>query len=380
MLGFSLKKRVLYISPNGYLGGAERVVLTLAASHLAGDTFEPFILFFSEGEAISEARKSGVNCRVLTSSFRLSHPFKLFKALREIRKIIKTIKPDIIHNTMAYSHLTISMAIIGMKIKTVWFQHGPVGKQLDKLASLFSVNLLFFNSQYLKELHHLSFPKVHIKDHEAIIPLGVSIPPHRREIFNEKNITFGSAGRICEGKSFHYILEVFSLLKKEKMQVPFTLLIAGSAKTEQDKFYHEKLISLVDTFKLNDEVKFLNHVENMESFYQRLDVFIHSTLEPEPFGLVIAEAMANGCLVIGSNQGGVKDLIADKITGLAYSSTEPKDEAINDLKNKIISVILDADKEKFKKMALFGRIFIENNYSIKIMKDTVEALYLKLED
>jgi glycosyltransferase involved in cell wall biosynthesis len=193
-------------------------------------------------------------------------------------------------------------------------------------------------------------------------------------------LTFGCAGRICEGKSFHYILEVFGQLKREKTIGPFTLLIAGSPKTHHDKLYFDQLINLVDSHKLNAEIIFLNHVEKMESFYQRLDVFIHSTLYPEPFGLVIAEAMANGCLVIGSDQGGTRDLLTDHKTGFTYASTGLKEEVIKELKKKILYLFQDEDKDKdkLKQIAQAGRIFIENNYSIQKMKAVVEALYLKL--
>ena len=144
------KKTVLYVSPNGYLGGAEKVVLTLTQAHLERDNYFPVILFFSHGEAVLAAQKMGIKTIVLTNSFRLSRPYLLFLALKEIRETISALKPHIIHNTMAYSHLVVSAACLGKNIKTVWFQHGPVGKTLDRLASLFPVDCLFFNSNFLK--------------------------------------------------------------------------------------------------------------------------------------------------------------------------------------------------------------------------------------
>jgi glycosyltransferase involved in cell wall biosynthesis len=46
------------------------------------------------------------------------------------------------------------------------------------------------------------------------------------------------------------------------------------------------------------------------------DIIVHSASEPEPFGLVIAEAMATGTPVIATRGGGTPEIIEDNVTGL----------------------------------------------------------------
>lgn len=333
-----------------------------------------------DGEACREARKSGVNCFVLENNFRLRSPLKLFVALREIRKLIIQYKPDLLHLTMPYSHIVLSLATLGLDIKKIWFQHGPVGGLLDRVANLFPVDMIWYNSNFLKLKHHQTWPKARVKVGEAIISLGVKISNQPHQIFSHSIISLGGAGRICSGKGFHNIVRALGELVSENISLKaFQLFIAGSAKSGHDKEYNKELIALVESYNLTNEIKFLDHVENMEDFYHSLDIFIHSSIVPEPFGLVVAEAMANGCLVIGSDLGGVSDLLQNGNTGITFSATS--DSAVEELKKKLKEV-LSTEKDKafneYIKIADDGRAFIEKNYSVDRMMDQMENLYFKV--
>jgi len=48
-----------------------------------------------------------------------------------------------------------------------------------------------------------------------------------------------------------------------------------------------------------------------ETLYSNLDIVIHASTKPEPFGLTIVEAMACGRPVVASLAGGVKEIIED---------------------------------------------------------------------
>jgi glycosyltransferase involved in cell wall biosynthesis len=49
-----------------------------------------------------------------------------------------------------------------------------------------------------------------------------------------------------------------------------------------------------------------------------LDVVVHASTEPEPFGMVIAEAMGCGRAVVISGAGGAAELVAEGIDGLSH--------------------------------------------------------------
>lgn len=369
----------MYISPNGYLGGAERFVLNAVLAHKNSNKVEAGILFFSNGEAVEEARRLGLTFTVLKNTFRIRNLWKLFLGLIEIRQLVIKYDPEILHLTMPYSHIVLSLATISLSLKKVWFQHGPVGERLDKIASLFSVDMLWFNSQFLKAQHHQSWPSTRVKMQEAVINLGVKASLESREIFSQTSLTIGTAGRICHGKGFHHIITALGELKSEGCNSSYQFLIAGSAKGPVDQEYARKLTKLVQTYKLEKEIIFFQHVEDMQNFYQSLDVFIHSSVIPEPFGLVVAEAMANGCLVIASDMGGVTALVENSITGLTFPATE--NNAVVKLKKILKEIILTTDKNeinRFRLLAKKGKEHVEINFSLGNMNSQIEELYSQL--
>lgn len=372
-------KKVLYISPNGYLGGAERFVLTAVKAHKAGNNIDASILFFSDGEACEEAKEAGLKYFVLKTTFRFRYPWKLFSALMEIRNIVRKINPDILQLTMPYSHISLSLATLGLNIKKVWFQHGPVGGKLDQLANLFSVDVLLYNSLDVQIRHRKTWPHSRIKLKEMIVNYGINIPLQNHLIFQGPVVMLGTAGRICSWKGFHHILMALGELKKESNLKHFQFKIAGSVKMSSDQTYKNYLHDLVKTLNLTEEVKFLEHQKNMEQFYCGIDIFIHASVIPEPFGLVVAEAMANGCLVIASNQGGVADLIQSGINGFSFSATT--DSAVAELK-KILYTFLNTNNqgtaEVSIEMAAKGKAFVAKKYSVEQMCNQLEHLYYEI--
>jgi len=375
----SVPKKILYVSPNGYLGGAERFVLTAVKAHAQAGNFEVAILFFSDGEACQEAERAGLNCFVLSRPFRFRSPWKLFYALREMRNIVKSFNPDMLHLTMPYAHIALSLATLGLNLKKVWFQQGPVGGRLDQIANLFPVDMIFYNSLYLQEMHRKAWPPARVRVQETIIRYGVESCSNAHSILMHSPLILGTAGRICSWKGFHNILYALGELKSEGALRPFKLHIAGDAKTPHDQRYKQDLLNLTRTLQLTDEVEFLGHKGKMDDFYQSVDLFIHSSIIPEPFGLVVAEAMINGCLVIVSDDGGVRDIVKDGMNGLTFTSTTSN--AVTDLK-KQLSIFLklknNFEAKKYQTIAEQGRQFIQNNYSIPQMRAQLEELYLKL--
>ena len=70
---------------------------------------------------------------------------------------------------------------------------------------------------------------------------------------------------------------------------------------------------------LADHVGFTGFVERPAAVLRSLDVVVHASTQPEPFGLVIAEGMACGRAVIVSRAGGAVELVEDGVTALTHA-------------------------------------------------------------
>lgn len=113
-------------------------------------------------------------------------------------------------------------------------------------------------------------------------------------------------GRLAEVKGIEYLIDAMS-------EIDAMLVIVGDGPLK------EKLIRISDKRK----VIFLgakSH-EELKTIYASADIFVMPSITAkdgsrEGFGLVLLEAMASGLPVIGSNSGGIPEIISDQQTGL----------------------------------------------------------------
>ncbi|MHC4066020.1 MAG: glycosyltransferase family 4 protein [Planctomycetota bacterium] len=67
-----------------------------------------------------------------------------------------------------------------------------------------------------------------------------------------------------------------------------------------------------------DRVRMTGYVEEMADMYAAMDVVVHASQQPEPFGLVVVEAMACGRAVVAANAGGPAEIIRHGHDGWLY--------------------------------------------------------------
>jgi glycosyltransferase involved in cell wall biosynthesis len=70
---------------------------------------------------------------------------------------------------------------------------------------------------------------------------------------------------------------------------------------------------------LGDRVGFTGVVADSSAAMRALDIVVHASTDPEPFGLVIAEAMACAKAVITSGAGGARELIEPGVNALVHT-------------------------------------------------------------
>jgi len=78
------------------------------------------------------------------------------------------------------------------------------------------------------------------------------------------------------------------------------------------------LQDLAQRLGLSSRIGFTGYVDQPESALRALDIVVHASTEPEPFGIVIAEAMACGRPVIVSAIGGAAEIVQVGVDALAH--------------------------------------------------------------
>jgi glycosyltransferase involved in cell wall biosynthesis len=93
--------------------------------------------------------------------------------------------------------------------------------------------------------------------------------------------------------------------------------------TSNSQLTRTELQSMIDARQLTGRVGLTGFVEAAPAM-RALDVVVHASTEPEPFGLVIAEAMACGRALITTAYGGAAELISDRRDALVAETGDPR--------------------------------------------------------
>lgn len=367
-------RKILYVSANGFIGGAESFLLNLAKMH-ADNKDNVYFLLFRGGVLGNELKKLNMPVIVLKNKFKLSSPILLYKAIKEIREILKKHEFNIIHSTMAYSHLVMGLGSAFLKCKRVWFQHGPVGGRLDFLASFFPVDIMLFNSNFLMEEHFSSLVVRRGKHASKVIPLPVDMqepsPIKVSALKNKLNLkdhfTVGSFGRIARGKGLDLLIKSFSELEMFDAK----LFIVGTVTSKADELYFEELKLLVEQLGIKDSVYFIWHQTDFSVYFKVVDLFVHASTIDEGFGLTVAEAMYSGVPVICSPYGGLSDFVRAGETASVVKTRETS--AVENLKEAILQV--REDQFRTKKMAQIAREFILAKYNFSSSYVAITDVY-----
>jgi glycosyltransferase involved in cell wall biosynthesis len=177
----------------------------------------------------------------------------------------------------------------------------------------------------------------------------------------------GIVGTIQRWKGHH---EVISAIKKVKEKIPnIKCVIVGGI---YDPVYENELRHLVETLNLKDNIIFLGYQSNTLSVMNAMDIVVHASILPEPFGRVLIEAMSLGKPVIATKAGGPIEIIEDQVSGLLVPPSDP--EALSDA---IIHLLQDPSGGA--EMGRSGRERVEKMFPLKRTIEEVRSLYAELK-
>jgi len=134
--------------------------------------------------------------------------------------------------------------------------------------------------------------------------------------FSDDDFVAGLFGRLEDGKGQHLLIKALAMAKLAGQDIK--ALIVGH---EMTPGYREQLMQLAERLGVIDNIVFNDFVTDPQRLMQICDCICLTTYE-ETFGLVLPEAMRAGVAVIGSNAGGVPEIIDHQQTGLLFDSKD----------------------------------------------------------
>ncbi|WP_440938516.1 glycosyltransferase family 4 protein [Candidatus Pelagibacter sp.] len=188
-------------------------------------------------------------------------------------------------------------------------------------------------------------------------------------IHDEKKIIL-MPGRLTSWKGQELFIEAINLAKIELGYEAFHAVILGNDQGRE--LYKKKLIRLTEQYRLTNQIKFIDHCEDMALAYKVSDIIVSASIEPEAFGRVAVEAQSMEKLIIASNIGGSNETINDEKTGFLFKSGD----AVS-LSKKIIRG-LTMDETSINLMGKKGRDNIIKKFNVEKMCFSTYSEYKRL--
>ena len=129
---------------------------------------------------------------------------------------------------------------------------------------------------------------------------------------------------------------------------------------------------MVEQFRLNDDIIFLDNFEIIPIAYEISDIVISASIKPEAFGRVAIEAQSMEKPIIASNIGGSKETIIDEKTGFLFKAGDTQSLS------KKISQVFDLDRSAIESMGSAGRKNVIKKFNVEKMCFSTYSEYKKL--
>jgi glycosyltransferase involved in cell wall biosynthesis len=335
--------RILFLTPLGAIGGAERVLLdSIASLRQAERDLDIHVLVGSGGELVDALKGAGAKVtllpmprslaalgdsalvaskgllsRVSATTALVGAAARASEYALRLRRVIRHLQPDIVHSNGNKFHL-LSRAI--RRCPIVWHLHDFLGDRpmMRRLAHRAAGNLacaVAVSESVARDARRVlgAVPIEVIAnaiDVERFSP-GLAdgglldrlagLPPATNVV------RVGLAATYARWKGQDMFLEAAARMS-EKLAIRFFIIGGPIYQTSGSQFSVEELHRRIRDFGLSKRVGLIHFQNDMPAIYRALDLVVHASVRPEPFGLTIAEAMACGRPVIVSTAGGAAEL------------------------------------------------------------------------
>ncbi|AEA11522.1 glycosyl transferase, family 1 [Thermoproteus uzoniensis 768-20] len=312
-------------------------------------------------------------------------------------KSLKMMDVDIVHANTAWAGFAISTSIIlrnlDKKPKLIYTCHNPLwpedkvhfgeyvvryaeGYTMRKADAVIALNKTMLNAIVMKA--RVPGPKVYE------IPNGVDtdffkpgLPGggvlEKLRLTEREYVLF--VGRVTPIKGVHILLKAFETMISENSHLGIKLVIAGPLTGRFNSSgvsdYAKTLIEY-SRRKLGEKVLFTGSVdrETLRILYSNACCLVLPSFA-EAFPLVLLEAMASGIPVIGSEAGGIVDVIQNGFNGLLFEKGSWKD-----LAEKLKVVVENGDLRD--RMGINARVMAIRRYSWYSITERIRKVYLRV--
>lgn len=400
--------KILYYNPTGALGGAEMCLLDLLAMLRAAQPAWPLhVLLGDAGPLQPEVESLGVPCTVLPLPGNVARlgdaglviageggsgrwqlaargPGAALTAaayLRRLRRTIHALAPDRVQTNSMKAHVLGAWAA-PRGVPVVWHLHDyagvrPVMARLLRWSARRAVEAVAVSQSVAADARRVLGPQTPVRtilnaiDLERFAPgpgdgaaldaaAGLPAAP-------AGTVRVGLVATFARWKGHTVFLEAAARLAADR---PCRFYIVGGPiyRSAGSQYTLDELRSHAAALGLNERLGFAGYQADPAAALRALDVVVHASTRPEPFGRVIVEGMACGRAVIAIRDGGAAELFDD---GVSAVGCPPGDAAA--LAEAIARLV--ADPELRHRLGRAGRQAALDRFDRRRLADQWSAVY-----
>jgi glycosyltransferase involved in cell wall biosynthesis len=320
---------VLYVAWAPFFSGAERaLILTLRS--LDPDRYRPYVLAGTDGEFASEVRALGIPCDVVSlRPLERRHPLAGVMSIAAVARAARRHRAALIHANELPTFQPAGYAARLLRIPAITHVRFPNGAAGYQWLSRPGFSLALFVSAYLLKAATDEAPSLFTGRsdvlHDGVEPQPVWSDEQRvccrRELgLPDRATIVAITGQIAEVKGIWDLVEAARILAPRSPEPLF--VVVGDDLKEQGRVRH-KMEERVAALGLQDRFRFLGFRRDVPRIVQAFDI-IAVPSHVEPLGNATLEAMAAGRPVVGSNVGGIPEMVDAGNTGLLVPPSDPE--------------------------------------------------------
>lgn len=355
--------RVLVFAHSSELGGANKSMQAML-THLDRNRFHLAAVLPRNGTAREAFASLGVRTKVIGTS-----PGYTKATIPLLRRAIHQYDCDLVYgNSFCGGTRNVCIAAMLTRVPFVWHVHEvlqPGTKFRNHFFLRFAKRIVAVSKASVSSMHQflprnrdvqLIFNSID-SDHFSVT--GGLRKQARNELCTEFAIPSDARiiltlGQITDRKGQDYLLETASLVTA---QVPSAVFLVVGSTMPQDIAFFEHLVEMRTRLSLETQVLFIEFRSNVLPLLRGADLLVH-TARNEPFGLVVAEALAVETPVVAFDVGGVGEIVKDGVSGCLVPPFD-----VEKLAAKTISLLVNEALRK--QMGVLGRQSVMKQFSVR---------------
>jgi len=364
------KKAVIAYLVRPAEGGIKSHLLTLLAG-LDRTRFEPIVICPPDSSLRRDVEQAG--CKVIPLELVGElNPIKDLKAVLSLRRILRRVKPDILHIHSAKAGLVGRLAAASLRRpRIVLTMHSfvfdeRVGRLKRTMAAWVERRLSRLTDRIIAVSGALRDELVSrtglSPDKITVIPNGITFREIHKSGGDPPRRTVGTVSRLAPQKGVDNFIRAAALVRKRFPSAGFFIIGDGP--------FREALEALADELGIRESVEFMGFQPDALPIVATFDVFaLASTWEA--FGLVLVEALSQEVPVVAFRVGGIPEIVDGSTTGLL---AEPGN--VEDLADKVCRLL--ADRELAARIAREGCKSVRSRFSSDRMVAETQDVYASL--